>query len=116
MPGGATECMIITSTRGVVPGMGEASGQARRGLECSRCSKNSTQKKVRIRVYSTAVTDIHLLTLKLCDTSLGNLGGYTTYSQSGYIPSFLKKEVGSAGQRIHLAPLGAAAATGKNRF
>ncbi|XP_063115943.1 serine/threonine-protein kinase MAK isoform X2 [Cavia porcellus] len=41
----------------------------------------------------------------------GNLGGYTTYSQSGYIPSFLKKEVGSAGQRIHLAPLGAAAAT-----
>ncbi|XP_005398889.1 PREDICTED: serine/threonine-protein kinase MAK isoform X1 [Chinchilla lanigera] len=39
----------------------------------------------------------------------GNLGSYTTYSQSGYVPSFLKKEVGSAGQRIHLAPLGAAA-------
>ncbi|XP_004628423.1 serine/threonine-protein kinase MAK isoform X1 [Octodon degus] len=36
----------------------------------------------------------------------GNLGSYTTYNQSGYIPSFLKKEVGSAGQRIHLAPLG----------
>ncbi|XP_021552681.1 serine/threonine-protein kinase MAK isoform X1 [Neomonachus schauinslandi] len=37
----------------------------------------------------------------------GNLGSYATYSQSGYIPSFLKKEVGSAGQRIHFAPLGA---------
>ncbi|XP_035566386.1 serine/threonine-protein kinase MAK isoform X4 [Canis lupus baileyi] len=37
----------------------------------------------------------------------GNLGSYATYNQSGYIPSFLKKEVGSAGQRIHLAPLGA---------
>ncbi|XP_058528519.1 serine/threonine-protein kinase MAK isoform X2 [Ochotona princeps] len=36
----------------------------------------------------------------------GNLGSYATYNQSGYIPSFLKKEVGSAGQRIHLAPLG----------
>ncbi|KAM5299171.1 serine/threonine-protein kinase MAK isoform 2-T2 [Ctenodactylus gundi] len=36
----------------------------------------------------------------------GNLGSYTTYNQSGYIPSFLKKEVGSAGQRVHLAPLG----------
>ncbi|XP_070100182.1 serine/threonine-protein kinase MAK isoform X4 [Equus caballus] len=39
----------------------------------------------------------------------GNLGSYATYNQSGYIPSFLKKEVGSAGQRIHLAPLGATA-------
>ncbi|XP_032196989.1 serine/threonine-protein kinase MAK isoform X5 [Mustela erminea] len=37
----------------------------------------------------------------------GNLGSYATYNQSGYIPSFLKKEVGSAGQRIHLAPLSA---------
>ncbi|XP_035926983.1 serine/threonine-protein kinase MAK [Halichoerus grypus] len=37
----------------------------------------------------------------------GNLGSYATYNQSGYIPSFLKKEVGSAGQRIHFAPLGA---------
>ncbi|KAM5266172.1 serine/threonine-protein kinase MAK isoform 1-T2 [Hipposideros larvatus] len=36
----------------------------------------------------------------------GNLGSYATYNPSGYIPSFLKKEVGSAGQRIHLAPLG----------
>ncbi|XP_010621154.1 serine/threonine-protein kinase MAK isoform X3 [Fukomys damarensis] len=39
----------------------------------------------------------------------GNLGSYTTYSRSGYIPSVLKKEVGSAGQRIHLAPLRATA-------
>ncbi|ERE79489.1 serine/threonine-protein kinase MAK-like isoform 2 [Cricetulus griseus] len=39
----------------------------------------------------------------------GNLGSYTTYNQTGYMPSFLKKEVGSAGQRIHLAPLGATA-------
>ncbi|XP_035882466.1 serine/threonine-protein kinase MAK isoform X3 [Phyllostomus discolor] len=39
----------------------------------------------------------------------GNLGNYATYSPSRYIPSFLKKEVGSAGQRIHLAPLGATA-------
>ncbi|XP_055451072.1 serine/threonine-protein kinase MAK [Psammomys obesus] len=38
----------------------------------------------------------------------GNLGSYT-YDQTGSMPSFLKKEVGSAGQRIHLAPLGAAA-------
>ncbi|KAM9098401.1 serine/threonine-protein kinase MAK isoform 2-T3 [Sarcophilus harrisii] len=37
----------------------------------------------------------------------GNYGSYTTYNQPGYIPSFHKKEVGSAGQRIHLAPLGA---------
>lgn len=47
------------------------------------------------------------------DTLLGNLGSYSTYNQSGSIPSFLKKEVGSAGQRIHLAPLGATA-SGKN--
>ncbi|XP_045154183.1 serine/threonine-protein kinase MAK isoform X1 [Echinops telfairi] len=40
-------------------------------------------------------------------SNAGNRGGYATYNQSGYIPSFLKKEVGSAGQRIHLAPLGA---------
>ncbi|XP_049998495.1 serine/threonine-protein kinase MAK isoform X2 [Alexandromys fortis] len=39
----------------------------------------------------------------------GTLGSYTTYNQTGYLPSFLKKEVGSAGQRIHLAPLGATA-------
>lgn len=39
----------------------------------------------------------------------GNLGSYTTYNQTGYTPSFLKKEVGSAGQRIHLAPLGVTA-------
>lgn len=47
-----------------------------------------------------------LLTVKLFAASLGNLGNYATYNQSGYISSFLKKEVGSAGQRIHLAPLG----------
>ncbi|XP_021116322.1 serine/threonine-protein kinase MAK isoform X2 [Heterocephalus glaber] len=39
----------------------------------------------------------------------GNLGSYTAYNQSGYIPSILKKQVGSAGQMIHLAPLGATA-------
>uniref|UniRef100_A0A8D1N5U1 non-specific serine/threonine protein kinase n=1 Tax=Sus scrofa TaxID=9823 RepID=A0A8D1N5U1_PIG len=43
----------------------------------------------------------------------GTLGSYATYNQSGYIPSFLKKEVGSAGQRIPLVPLGATA-SGKN--
>ena len=53
--------------------------------------------------------------MKLFDMSLGNLGSYATYNPSGYIPSFLKKEVGSAGQRIHLAPLDAAA-SGKNNF
>ncbi|XP_074064152.1 serine/threonine-protein kinase MAK isoform X1 [Macrotis lagotis] len=36
----------------------------------------------------------------------GKFGSYSTYNQPGYIPSFHKKEVGSAGQRIHLAPLG----------
>ncbi|XP_072459903.1 serine/threonine-protein kinase MAK isoform X2 [Notamacropus eugenii] len=36
----------------------------------------------------------------------GKFGSYTNYNQPGYIPSFHKKEVGSAGQRIHLAPLG----------
>ncbi|XP_074127591.1 serine/threonine-protein kinase MAK isoform X6 [Sminthopsis crassicaudata] len=40
-------------------------------------------------------------------SNAGNYGSYTTYNQPGYIPSFHKKEVGSAGQRIHLAPLGA---------
>lgn len=53
--------------------------------------------------------------MKLYDTSLGNPGSYTTYGQSGYAPSFLKKEVGSAGQRIHLAPL-STAAPGKKSF
>ncbi|KAM4689784.1 serine/threonine-protein kinase MAK isoform 2-T2 [Discoglossus pictus] len=41
----------------------------------------------------------------------GNLGGFVgpAYNQGGgYIPSFHKKEVGSAGQRIQLAPIGAA--------
>ncbi|XP_027630663.1 serine/threonine-protein kinase MAK [Tupaia chinensis] len=42
-------------------------------------------------------------------SNAGSLGSYAPYSQSGYLPSFLKKEVGSAGQRIHLAPLGATA-------
>ncbi|XP_021071395.1 serine/threonine-protein kinase MAK isoform X1 [Mus pahari] len=53
----------------------------------------------------------------------GNLGSYTTYNQTGYMPSFLKKEVGSAGQRIQLAPLGASASdytwstkTGRGQF
>ncbi|XP_007949906.1 serine/threonine-protein kinase MAK [Orycteropus afer afer] len=57
------------------------------------------------------------------EDSQGNLGSYAPYNQSGYIPSFLKKEVGSAGQRIHLAPLGAAASeytwntkTGRGQF
>ncbi|KAM4835414.1 serine/threonine-protein kinase MAK isoform 3-T5 [Thomomys bottae] len=56
-------------------------------------------------------------------SNAGNLGSYTTYKQSGYMPSFLKKEVGSAGQRIHLAPLGATAPeytwstkSGRNQF
>ncbi|XP_015974296.1 serine/threonine-protein kinase MAK isoform X2 [Rousettus aegyptiacus] len=56
-------------------------------------------------------------------SNAGNLGSYTTYKKSGYIPSFLKKEVGSAGQRIHLAPLGATASeytwntkTGQGQF
>lgn len=53
--------------------------------------------------------------MKLYDASPGNLGSYATYNQSGYIPSFLKKEVGSAGQRIHLAPL-SATTSGKNNF
>nr|XP_044992798.1 serine/threonine-protein kinase MAK isoform X2 [Jaculus jaculus] len=37
----------------------------------------------------------------------GNLGSYVPYNQTGHMPSLLKKKVGSAGQRIHLAPLGA---------
>uniref|UniRef100_A0A2K6QH74 Male germ cell associated kinase n=1 Tax=Rhinopithecus roxellana TaxID=61622 RepID=A0A2K6QH74_RHIRO len=56
-------------------------------------------------------------------SSAGNLGSYATYNQSGYIPSFLKKEVQSAGQRIHLAPLNATASeytwntkTGRGQF
>uniref|UniRef100_A0A2K5JWQ9 non-specific serine/threonine protein kinase n=1 Tax=Colobus angolensis palliatus TaxID=336983 RepID=A0A2K5JWQ9_COLAP len=56
-------------------------------------------------------------------SSAGNLGSYSTYNQSGYIPSFLKKEVQSAGQRIHLAPLNATASeytwntkTGRGQF
>lgn len=53
--------------------------------------------------------------MKRYDASPGNLGSYATYNQSGYIPSFLKKEVGSAGQRIHLAPL-SATTSGKNNF
>lgn len=39
----------------------------------------------------------------------GSTAGQAAYSQPGYTPAVLKKEVGSAGQRIHLAPLGAAA-------
>lgn len=38
-------------------------------------------------------------------STLGNFVS-TKYNLSGaYIPSFQKKEVGSVGQRIHLAPL-----------
>ncbi|XP_001514363.2 serine/threonine-protein kinase MAK isoform X2 [Ornithorhynchus anatinus] len=38
----------------------------------------------------------------------GSLEGYASYNQhGGYVPSFHKKEVGSAGQRLHLAPTGA---------
>ncbi|KAJ1200511.1 hypothetical protein NDU88_004335 [Pleurodeles waltl] len=39
----------------------------------------------------------------------GYFGGTAYNPPGGYIPSFHKKEVGSAGQRIQLAPLGAAA-------
>ncbi|XP_078544219.1 serine/threonine-protein kinase MAK isoform X2 [Lissotriton helveticus] len=38
----------------------------------------------------------------------GGVGGAGYNPPGGYMPSFHKKEVGSAGQRIHLAPLGAA--------
>ncbi|XP_043920907.1 serine/threonine-protein kinase MAK isoform X2 [Protopterus annectens] len=37
--------------------------------------------------------------------TIGGLGG-SAFNQMGYIPSFHKKEVGSAGQRIQLAPIG----------
>ncbi|KAG8507713.1 Serine/threonine-protein kinase MAK [Galemys pyrenaicus] len=57
---------------------------------------------------SPAPAPIHLLTMNPV-IATGNPAGHTAYSQSGYVPSFFKKEVGSAGQRIHLAPLGAAA-------
>ncbi|XP_032740540.1 serine/threonine-protein kinase MAK [Rattus rattus] len=57
------------------------------------------------------------------NNAAGNLGSYSAYNQTGCVPSFLKKEVGSAGQRIHLAPLGASAAdytwstkTGRGQF
>ncbi|XP_053324099.1 serine/threonine-protein kinase MAK isoform X2 [Spea bombifrons] len=43
-------------------------------------------------------------------TNAGTLGGFNGPSYNppgGYIPSFHKKEVGSAGQRIQLAPIGA---------
>lgn len=49
--------------------------------------------------------------------STGNPGFVSgaAYNPSGvYVPSFHKKEVGSAGQRIQLAPLGAPVA-GKTR-
>lgn len=51
--------------------------------------------------------------LKLCLLT-GNSGfvGAAYNAPGGYIPSFHKKEVGSAGQRIQLAPLGASS-TGK---
>ncbi|KAM3928854.1 serine/threonine-protein kinase MAK isoform 2-T2 [Leptodactylus fuscus] len=38
----------------------------------------------------------------------GNVGGPSYTTTGGYIPSFHKKEVGSAGQRIQLAPIGPA--------
>ncbi|XP_035270091.1 serine/threonine-protein kinase MAK isoform X3 [Anguilla anguilla] len=41
--------------------------------------------------------------LSVTRINAGNFG--TNYPTGGYIPSFQKKEVGSAGQRIHLAPL-----------
>lgn len=51
--------------------------------------------------------------------STGNPGFVSgaTYNPSGvYIPSFHKKEVGSAGQRIQLAPLGAPVSGKKHLF
>uniref|UniRef100_K7FAV9 non-specific serine/threonine protein kinase n=1 Tax=Pelodiscus sinensis TaxID=13735 RepID=K7FAV9_PELSI len=47
---------------------------------------------------------------KLEESKGNSSGGGVAYNPSGgYIPSFHKKEVGSAGQRIQLAPLGASA-------
>ncbi|XP_038626704.1 serine/threonine-protein kinase MAK [Tachyglossus aculeatus] len=41
-------------------------------------------------------------------TNKGTHEGYASYNHhGGYVPSFHKKEVGSAGQRLHLAPIGA---------
>uniref|UniRef100_A0A4W3J3Y7 non-specific serine/threonine protein kinase n=1 Tax=Callorhinchus milii TaxID=7868 RepID=A0A4W3J3Y7_CALMI len=37
---------------------------------------------------------------------IGGFSGSNYYTTGGYIPSFLKKEVGSAGQRVQLAPIG----------
>ncbi|XP_053569074.1 serine/threonine-protein kinase MAK isoform X1 [Bombina bombina] len=43
-------------------------------------------------------------------TNAGTFGGFLgpPYNPGGYVPSFNKKEIGSAGERIHLAPIGAA--------
>lgn len=51
--------------------------------------------------------------------STGNpdfVGGAAYNPLGGYIPSFHKKEVGSAGQRIQLAPLGPSVSGKKHPF
>lgn len=46
------------------------------------------------------------LTVKLWPLLTGNFVTTTYNLSGGYMPSFQKKEVGSVGQRIQLAPLG----------
>lgn len=51
--------------------------------------------------------------------STGNpdfVGGAAYNPSGGYVPSFHKKEVGSAGQRIQLAPLGPSVSGKKHPF
>ncbi|KAM3841574.1 serine/threonine-protein kinase MAK [Vipera latastei] len=59
-------------------------------------------------LFSKSVAPIGGLSFNQVNAAVGNAGfiGAAFNAPGGYIPSFHKKEVGSAGQRIQLAPLG----------
>ncbi|XP_070603340.1 serine/threonine-protein kinase MAK isoform X3 [Erythrolamprus reginae] len=59
-------------------------------------------------LFSKSIAPIGGLSFNQVNAGVGNTGfiGAAYNTPGGYIPSFHKKEVGSAGQRIQLAPLG----------
>ncbi|KAK9403532.1 serine/threonine-protein kinase MAK [Crotalus adamanteus] len=59
-------------------------------------------------LFSKSIAPIGGLSFNQVNAAVGNAGfiGAAYNAPGGYIPSFHKKEVGSAGQRIQLAPLG----------
>ncbi|KAM4706386.1 serine/threonine-protein kinase MAK [Rhinophrynus dorsalis] len=85
------------------------------GMNPKNAGLVSANKEVKHATWSSALTSKPIGPtgggLTFNRTTAGTLGGFAgpAYNtRGGYIPSFHKKEVGSAGQRIQLTPIGAA--------